>query len=315
MEPVLTQEELEAIYSAMRGDGAAPKAVDDYVLASDRAFGIRAIRSFADAAKRMLPALEAIYAGLRAGRGRLELLEIRVIDEDRPVDDSNAEPDLGRKGGALSEIDPATEAYAASLGASTVFVGIDRAAARGHIARRTGAAAADAGRGGEHPLTVLERRLLADIVYDLAQAIRGVVPGSAEPAVSQGDPDLSWSERAPRGLWVEARFGVAGAGTAALWIKGAAEMFAERLEDGRSAIAERLKAAEITLSAELGTFSMSVYDLWHLRPGALIPLGVAVGDPIRVKLGGVPKLVGEPLMSRGNLAVRLLGRQKPGAGR
>jgi len=314
MEPVLTQEELEAIYSAMRGDGSSPKAVDDYVLASDRAFGIRAVRAFADSAKKMMPAIEAVYAGLRSGRGRFELSEIRMIEEDRPEEDSTKEPELGRKGASLSEIEPSTESYAVSFGGSTVFVGIDRAAARGHIARRTGAAALSAqGRGEGRALTILERRLLVEVVRDFGAAIRDFIPGAAEPSVSLGDPDQVWSEREPRGLWVEARFGIAGAPVTAFWLKGAAELFAERIADGRSAISERLKGAKITLSAELGTFEMNVYDLWHLKPGALIPLGVAVGDPIRVKLGGVPKLEGEPLMSRGNLAVRLLGRQRSGA--
>jgi flagellar motor switch/type III secretory pathway protein FliN len=316
MEPVLTQEELEAIYSAMRGDASAPKAVDDYVLASDRAFGVRAARSFADAAKRMLPGIESVHSGLRAGRGRFEILEIRTIDEDRPQEDAGAEPDLARKGGALGEVDPTTEAYAVTFAGTTVFVGIDRAAARGHIARRTGAAAAaDPSREEARALTTLERRLLVDVVRDFAEAIRGAMPGAPEPAVVPGDPDQLWSERAPRGLWVEARFGFSGTGATAFWIKGAADAFAERAAGGHGSLAQRLKGARISLSAELGTFRMSVYDLWHLKPGALIPLGVAIGDPIRVKLGGVPKLEGEPLMSRGNLAVRLLGRQKSGAGK
>ena len=59
---------------------------------------------------------------------------------------------------------------------------------------------------------------------------------------------------------------------------------------------------------ELGRFTMNVSDLWQLKPGTLIPLKKAVGDPLKIYVGGVPKLLGEPLVSRGSIAVRIEGR-------
>jgi flagellar motor switch protein FliM len=47
-----------------------------------------------------------------------------------------------------------------------------------------------------------------------------------------------------------------------------------------------------------------------LQPGQVLRLDTAVDDPVSVRVGGVKKFVGVPVISRGQLAVEVRGRHE-----
>jgi flagellar motor switch protein FliM len=77
----------------------------------------------------------------------------------------------------------------------------------------------------------------------------------------------------------------------------------------RAAIAAAIEAAEVTLSAELGARELPAGEILRLRVGDVLALGTASDDPLALRVEGVPLLRGAPGVSRGNNAVRVLGRE------
>ena len=74
-----------------------------------------------------------------------------------------------------------------------------------------------------------------------------------------------------------------------------------------SAIARILDRVEVELKAELGKTEMSIRDLMTLKAGQIISLDRSSDEPVLLKVEDVDKFVGEPLITGGNLAVKVTG--------
>ncbi|MBZ5495442.1 MAG: flagellar motor switch protein FliM [Acidobacteriia bacterium] len=73
-------------------------------------------------------------------------------------------------------------------------------------------------------------------------------------------------------------------------------------------ISEILRSARITLASEIHDHALVVEDLLSMGVGDVIQLNHAVGDPIQLNVGGVPKFYGRLVMSRGKRAFEISHR-------
>ena len=89
MEPVLTQEELEAIYAAMKGDDLPSASIDDVTLSAGQEFIHRAESKWNETVKSMLPTFQSILTGSMGKRIRVRLHEAEAwLDEEMAVEES-----------------------------------------------------------------------------------------------------------------------------------------------------------------------------------------------------------------------------------
>jgi len=312
MEPVLTQEELEAIYSAMKADAGPPRAVDDYALAGDNAYNVRSLKQWTDVAKRLCSPLEMLFTGTLGARGKVEIESVEIVDDDRIFDDALS-PGGPTNVVSLDESDPDFEFAIAEFSKHKIAIGLEKTVAGRYVARRTGASSiTDEDSEQERGITLLERRLLGDLYLDLISIIAKVAPEISTARLTRLDSEEYWANREPRGAWINAKFSSANHEGVSISVRGPAGLFMASVDEavGKKTIERNLKETKVELVAELGTFEISVYDLWNIKPGTLIPLGVAVGDPLKINVAGVWKLQGSPLVSRGNIAVRLLKQDR-----
>jgi len=71
---------------------------------------------------------------------------------------------------------------------------------------------------------------------------------------------------------------------------------------------EALIAAEVEVSAELGTSLLPMRQVLNLQVGDVIPLGTGREGPVLLRIEGQPGFLGAPGISGGNNAVRVNGR-------
>ena len=303
MEPVLTQEELEAIYAAMKGDDLPSVSVDDVALTAGQEFISRAETKWNEAVKGMIPKLESVLTGALGRRIALRLFPSEAWVEDGvepadadvvPIKDASSVISTGR------------------IGDFFVLFSIDVELARQVIERRTGAVSSDGDEASRKHLTPLELRLLNDLIMELVQTVGKTSTQKTAGEVSSLDPEDVWGGRKPKDTWIIASIGLSDMNGRGIRFIAPSGLFMPAPVKSKDAISRHLKRATVTLSAELGKFNLNVAKLWHLQPGTVIPMGTTVGDPLRISIGGVAKLLGEPLVSRGNVAVRLVGRIENG---
>jgi flagellar motor switch protein FliM len=303
VEPILTQEELEAIYSAMKADASTQKSVDDYILASDHAYNMRCLKKWTDTAKIMAPALETILVKRLASRGHLDIQDVRTIEDER--ENASLQVNAGMTEVIpLAQTDPTSEYTVISLNDSHVLLGMERTTAMKYISRRTGIQS-DENMESSSELTILEKRLLKDFFIEIAGEIQSGLPGSRVSHLRL-DPEDFWVEREPRGVWINVQFVSSLNPEISLWLRGPAELFMEKADIDSSMMSSRIRNAEVELVMQLGNLSLKAYDLWNLKIGDVYPLGVAKDEPLDVVIGGVYKLKGKPTISRGNVAFELV---------
>lgn len=75
-------------------------------------------------------------------------------------------------------------------------------------------------------------------------------------------------------------------------------------------MAEALHEVPIEIVAELGRVSLGLRRLLTLQPGQVIRLGSALDDPAVIRVGGVAKFVGAPVISRGQIAIQVKARHE-----
>jgi len=73
-------------------------------------------------------------------------------------------------------------------------------------------------------------------------------------------------------------------------------------------MAEALREVSVAVTAELGSTRLGVREVLNLKVGQVIRLNVAIDDPVLVRIEGLGKFVGRPVVSRGQLAVEIRGR-------
>ncbi len=76
--------------------------------------------------------------------------------------------------------------------------------------------------------------------------------------------------------------------------------------DHRQRIATRLTQAEVDVVAHLGSMPSTVRELLALAVGDVIRLDHVPQNPIDVRVGGITKMRGMPVVEHGNLAVRVV---------
>ncbi|HEY5377504.1 MAG TPA: FliM/FliN family flagellar motor switch protein, partial [Polyangiaceae bacterium] len=79
---------------------------------------------------------------------------------------------------------------------------------------------------------------------------------------------------------------------------------------GDPRMAEALSDVPIEIVAQLGTVKLGLRRVLSLQPGQVLRLDTAVDDPVSVRVAGVTKFVGAPVISRGQLAVEIRGRHE-----
>jgi len=73
-------------------------------------------------------------------------------------------------------------------------------------------------------------------------------------------------------------------------------------------MAEALREVPVELVAELGRATLGLREVLELKVGQILRLSRAVDDPVVVRVAGIGKLLGKPVVSRGQLAVEVRGR-------
>jgi flagellar motor switch protein FliM len=71
---------------------------------------------------------------------------------------------------------------------------------------------------------------------------------------------------------------------------------------------EAMQEVTLEMVAELGRVGLGLREVLSLSVGQVIRLSAAVDDPVTVRVGGLPKLLGVPVISRGQLSVEIRGR-------
>jgi len=77
---------------------------------------------------------------------------------------------------------------------------------------------------------------------------------------------------------------------------------------GDPRMTEAVKEVPIEFVAELGRVKVGLRNLLAWRAGQVIRLSTAIDDPVLLRVAGVTKFAGRPVISRGQLAVEIRGR-------
>ncbi len=103
---------------------------------------------------------------------------------------------------------------------------------------------------------------------------------------------------------------------AVIWLFASGEVLEAALR-GRAAatsatgdprMVQAMAEVPVDVVAELGRVSIGLRRVLSLRPGEVLRLTTATDDPIQVRVGGLAKLYGVPVLSRGQVSVQVTGR-------
>ena len=75
---------------------------------------------------------------------------------------------------------------------------------------------------------------------------------------------------------------------------------------------KNIQQAEVPISAELGTSMISIQDFLMLDIGDVIELNQSIEDPLLLKVGDIPKFVGQPGKMNKKIAIQVLDTWKGG---
>jgi flagellar motor switch protein FliM len=103
---------------------------------------------------------------------------------------------------------------------------------------------------------------------------------------------------------------------AAIWLFASGEILEAASRERGSAgpstgdprMAQAMSEVPVDVVAELGRVSIGLRRVLSLRPGEVLRLATATDDPIQVRVGGLAKLYGVPVLSRGQVSVQVTGR-------
>jgi flagellar motor switch protein FliM len=73
---------------------------------------------------------------------------------------------------------------------------------------------------------------------------------------------------------------------------------------------EAMQEVPLEVVAELGRISLGLKKVLSFRVGDVVRLYTATDDPVSVRVGGVEKFVGMPILSRGQLAIEIRSRHE-----
>jgi len=161
-------------------------------------------------------------------------------------------------------------------------------------------------------------RITRALAGDLAEAVRAEVgiELSLELAhsVARGDEREA---NFPDGLCVDCLFeGIAGGARISIALGAEALESAARDNDAPAAqsgdprMAEAVCDVPVEVIAQLGSVKLGLRRVLSLQVGQVLRLDTAVDDPVSIRIAGVAKFVGVPVISRGQLAVEVRGRHE-----
>lgn len=171
-------------------------------------------------------------------------------------------------------------------------------------------------------LTLAQRALVArvarSLAEDFARAVREEAGLSLAVVSMRALPSGEAVDDPPTdGLYVSCAFeGVGGQSAVIVALSAEALEAAAREHDGGEEaalggdprIAEAMKDVPVALVAELGRVKLNLKSVLGLKVGDVLRLTTAVDDSVTVRVGSVEKLLGAPVVSRGQLAVEVRGR-------
>jgi flagellar motor switch protein FliM len=73
---------------------------------------------------------------------------------------------------------------------------------------------------------------------------------------------------------------------------------------------EAMREVPLDVVAELGRISIGLKKVLSFRVGDVVRLHTATDDPVSVRVGGIEKFVGMPILSRGQLAIEIRARHE-----
>jgi len=86
----------------------------------------------------------------------------------------------------------------------------------------------------------------------------------------------------------------------------------ERISEEVEVLEKRIKVAKLPVIAELGTATITIQEFLQLDVGDVIQLDQSIQEPLIIKIGDVPKFVGQPGKVNKRLAVQVLDMLKGG---
>jgi flagellar motor switch protein FliM len=160
-------------------------------------------------------------------------------------------------------------------------------------------------------------KLARKLAEDFAEAVKSEVgltlrPTSARSIPAGDERDAAFadglrSECAFEGIAGDARISIA-MGAEALESASKGEAESEEASDPR--MAEAITEVPVEVVAELGRVRLGLRRVLSLEVGQVLRLATAVDDPVIVRVGGVEKFRGAPVISRGQLSVEIRGRHE-----
>jgi len=163
----------------------------------------------------------------------------------------------------------------------------------------------------------LVSKLARKLAEDFAEAVKSEVgltlrPSSARSIPAGDERDAAFadglrSECAFEGIAGDARISIA-MGAEALESASKGEAESEEASDPR--MAEAITEVPVEVVAELGRVRLGLRRVLSLEVGQVLRLATAVDDPVIVRVGGVEKFRGAPVISRGQLSVEIRGRHE-----
>ncbi len=163
-------------------------------------------------------------------------------------------------------------------------------------------------------LTAAQDAVVRRLVRVLAQAFANVVLGQLELELNITRFERAQPEYTPpeggiysfctfEGVCGPARIGLALSIEALTTRDSAHDQLA--LDADSPQMVEALTQVELELLAELGTTEVPLQQVLNLKVGDVLRLNRAVDDLVCVSLGGVPKMFGSPVISRGQFAIEI----------
>jgi flagellar motor switch protein FliM len=166
--------------------------------------------------------------------------------------------------------------------------------------------------------TALVGKLARRLAQDFAEAVKSEVgialrttSARSIPAGDERDAGFAdglRSECAFEGIAGDARISIAMGAEA---LESASKDQAEEADESSDPrMAEALCEVPVEVTAELGRVRLGLRRVLSLEVGQVLRLATAVDDPVIVRVGGVEKFRGAPVISRGQVSVEIRGRHE-----
>jgi flagellar motor switch protein FliM len=163
----------------------------------------------------------------------------------------------------------------------------------------------------------LVSKLARKLAEDFAEAVKievGIIlrPTSARSIPAGDERDAAFadglrSECAFEGMPGDARMAIAMGAEA---LESASKGEAEEEDDNDPRMVEAITEVPVEVVAELGRVKLGLRRVLSLEVGQVLRLATAVDDPVIVRVAGVEKFRGAPVISRGQLSVEIRGRHE-----